>query len=306
MVYREPDRCPACGQIADKEALECDSCGSGAALVCPGCGAPAQPDYKHCSACGRPLKPDETPLSYQELRTAYDQYQKQLIEYARDLTKLYMVQHRLERYLPNGLLEKALVLGSEVASERRYMTVLFADMVEYTNLSADMDGEEIFAMMNDYFRILVEQVYKFGGSIDKFIGDGIMVLFGVPTPCEDGPERAVRAALAMVEAVARFGQEMLPELGKPLRLRAGITSGHMVAGKVGAKGRHAYTVMGKSVNIAYRLQGAAKPGTILVNDEVYRQTRHLFDYKILPPTHVKGIEEPVPVFEVVGPIGTSS
>ncbi len=303
MTHQQSNQCPICGQPMDAGASVCDACGCNMTVFCLGCGAPTQPQYNFCPACGRPLGSNELAPTYQELQAAYEQYREQLIKYARDLTRLYMLHSQLEKYFPTGLVEKVILSGGDVVSEHRYVTVLFADLVEFVTLSASMAAEEVFVMMNSYFRILVEQIYKFGGSVDKFMGDGIMVLFGVPTPHEDDPERAVRAALGMLQAIDGFSQAMLPELGKPLRLRIGITSGDLVAGTIGVEGRQSYTVMGKTVNIANRLQAAAEPGMILVNEDVYRQTRHLFDYRVLPPLAVKGIDEAMPVFEVVGLAG---
>jgi adenylate cyclase len=224
------------------------------------------------------------------------------MRYARDITNLYMSRSQLEQYLPTGLLEKVLLSDDEVVGERRYVTVLFADLVGFTELSANLDAEEVFLLMNNCFRILVEQVYKYGGSIDKFIGDGIMVLFGAPVAHENDSERAVRAALDMHEAIAKFNQQVLPKLGRPLELRIGITSGDVIAGAVGVEGQHSYTVMGSTVNMASRLQSASSPGQVLVNEDVYRHTRHLFKYRVLSPISVKGIDDTVSVFEVVSPV----
>ncbi len=295
-------RCPACGQTLDENALVCDACGRSLSTYCSKCDAPIQEGYTFCPSCGCPLSSDERALTYQELQIAHEKNQEQLIKYAHDLTKLYMWHRRLEQYLPTGLLEKVLLLDDEVVGERRYVTVLFSDVVGFTQLSANLGAEEVFLLMNNCFRLLVEQVYKFGGSVDKFIGDGLMALFGAPVAHENDPERAVRAALGMQEAIASFSQQMVPRLGRPLELRIGITTGDVVAGTVGVEGQLSYTVMGNTVNMASRLQSAARPGGILVNEDMYRHTRHLFNYRILPPVPMKGIGDAVPVFEVVSPI----
>lgn len=301
MTHEILDRCPVCGQSVDKSVLVCNSCGR-SLFTCSGCGAPIQKDYNYCPFCGRLLKSDDLAPTYQELETISEAYRNQLIQYAHDLNKLYMSRRQLEQYLPVGLLEKVLLSGDQVVGERRYLIVLFSDIVGFTELSASLDAEEVFLLMNNCFRLLVDQVYKFEGSVDKFIGDGMMALFGAPIAHENDPERAVRAAIGMQEAMDNLSQQMLPKLGRPLALRIGITSGDVIAGTVGVEGYFSYTVMGSTVNMASRLQSAASPGGILVNEDVYRRTRHLFNYRVLSPMRVKGIDHPVPAFEVVSQI----
>jgi adenylate cyclase len=261
-----------------------------------------QMDYSYCPSCGRLLKSDDLTPTYRELEAISETYRNQLMKYAHDLNKLYTSRRQLEQYLPAGLLEKVLLSGDQVVGERRYLIVLFSDIVGFTELSVNLDAEEVFLLMNNCFRLLVDQVYKFEGSVDKFVGDGMMALFGAPIAHENDPERAVRAALGMREAMDNFSQQMLPKLGRLLELRIGITSGDVIAGTVGVEGYFSYTVMGSTVNMASRLQSAASPGGILVNEDVYRHTRHLFNYRILSPIRVKGIDHPVPIFEVVSQI----
>lgn len=298
MVIETSQRCPICGQIVGKDASVCASCGYSLLKVCHGCGTPAQMQYSYCPFCGRPLVAEGVQLSYQELLAADERNRNQLMEYASDLTKLYMTQRRVEKYLPTGLLDKVLLSDSQVVGERRYLTVVFSDVVGFTDLSAKLDPEDVFLLMNNCFRLLVEQVYKFGGSVDKFIGDALMALFGAPISYGNDAERAVRAALGMQEAMAELNQQLLPKLGRPLELRIGITSGDAIAGTVGVEGQWSYTVMGNTVNLASRLQSAANPGDILVNEDVYHCTKGVFNYHILPPVSLKGISEAVPVFEV--------
>lgn len=257
-----------------------------------------QMQYNYCPSCGRPFSGEDVSSSYQELLAINERNRIQLMEYASDLTKLYMRQRRMEKYLPTGLLDKVLLSDSQVVGERRYLTVLFSDVVGFTNLSADLDPEDVFMLMNNCFRLLVEQVYRFGGAVDKFIGDALMALFGAPISYGNDSERAVRAAIGMQKAMAELNRQLYPRLGRPLELRIGITSGDAIAGTVGVEGQWSYTVMGNTVNTASRLQSAARPGGILVNEDVYHNTKGLFNYHILDPIPLKGLGEAVPVFEV--------
>ncbi|RME44265.1 MAG: tetratricopeptide repeat protein, partial [Caldilineae bacterium] len=297
--------CPVCKTPAKSHELTCSVCGYSLLTVCRGCQSPVQMQFSYCPYCGRPLDAKEILPTYRELQEQVEKNRSQLFEYANDLTKLYLKQRQLEQYLPTGLLDKVMLSDSQVVGERRYVTVLFTDVVGFTQLSAHLDPEEVFMLMNNCFRLLVEQVYKFGGSVDKFIGDAMMAIFGAPVSYGNDAERAVRAAIAMQEAIADFNQQMLPKLGKPFQLRIGISTGDAIAGTVGVEGQWSYTVMGNTVNMASRLQSAARVGGILVNQEVYQQTRNLIEYRILPPISLKGIGDSVPVFEVMGELSHS-
>ncbi|MFQ5576876.1 MAG: adenylate/guanylate cyclase domain-containing protein, partial [Anaerolineae bacterium] len=300
MASPDSNRCPICKNSVRSDALTCDACGYSLLTVCAGCHTPVHMQYSYCPHCSRPLNTDQALPTYNELQTIVEKNRTQLIEYAHDLTRLYVKQRQLEQYLPTGLLDKVLLSDSQVVGERRYVTVLFADVVGFTSLSARLDPEDVFLLMNSCFRLLVEQVYKFGGSVDKFIGDALMALFGAPISYGNDAERAVRAAVGMQAAMADFNRQMLPKLGDPLELRAGISTGDAIAGTVGVEGQWSYTVMGSTVNMASRLQSAARVGGILVNQEVYRQTKDLIEYRVLPPIPLKGVGDAVPVFEVAG------
>src|SRR6266511_4049888 len=138
--------------------------------------------------------------------------------------------------------------------ERRQATVLFADLSGYTAAAERMDPEAVKALVDRTLRLLGQEIERFGGSIDKFIGDNVMGVFGAPVAHEDDPERAVRASLAM--------QELMAEHGAGFSLRVGINSGEVMAGAVGDR----YTVMGDPVNVAARLQAAGRPDSVTVGE----------------------------------------
>ena len=301
-LYPDNLSCPVCKMRIEQNAETCQSCGCLLRGICAGCNGPVFIGFNYCPTCGRPLKAINASLTYQELEKINDSNREQLFRYAQDLTTLYAWKRQVAQYLPTGLLDKVFLSDTAVVGERRYLTVLFADVVGFTEMSSTIDAEAVFILMNDCFRLLVEQVYKFGGSIDKFLGDGMMALFGAPISYGNDAERALRAALGMQEAMITFNRKMLPELGVPLALRIGITSGEAIAGMVGVEGQQSYTVMGSTVNLASRLEGASNPGSILVNDTIYEQTRDQFDFRVLKPITVKGVGEPVPVFEVISPL----
>ena len=142
--------------------------------------------------------------------------------------------------------------------ERKIVTIIFADVSGFTAMSEKLDPEEVRAFMNGCFESLVPIVRKYEGTIDKFIGDEIMALFGAPAAHEDDPERALRAGLEMIEAIAAFNRAHGTDLG----LHIGINTGRVIAGKIGAEGQRNYSVMGDAVNLAARLEDASSRGEI--------------------------------------------
>ena len=182
--------------------------------------------------------------------------------------------------------------------ERRHATVLFADLSGYTAAAERLDHEAVKALVDRTLRRLGEEIERFGGTIDKFIGDNVMGVFGAPVAHEDDPERAVRAALAMQEAMEEANRQSRSERGVAFSLRVGINSGEVMAGAVGDR----YTGMGDVGNVAARLQAAGRPGTVTVGESTYRSTRAAIAYERLEPLQLKGKEEPVSAWEATGAV----
>jgi len=176
------------------------------------------------------------------------------------------------------------------------VTVLFADISGFTALAETMDPEDVRQVMNACFAQLVPVVEAYGGTIDKFIGDEIMALFGAPIAYENDAERAVRAALAMLETLAAFNTAQ----GTTLGLHCGLNTGLVIAGGIGTQSRQDYSVMGDAVNLAARLEDASERGQIFVGPETYHLTRTLFRYEPLAPMALKGKTDPVQVYQVLG------
>ena len=175
--------------------------------------------------------------------------------------------------------------------ERKLVTIVFADISGFTAWSEKRDPEEVRELMNACFESLVPVVRKYEGTIDKFIGDQIMALFGAPVAHEDDPERALHAALEMMDAIAAVNRKH----GTGLGIHIGINSGPVIAGQIGAENRRDYSVMGDAVNLAARLEDASSTGEILVGPNTYRQTFHAFEFEKVPPLNLKGKEAPVQV-----------
>ena len=183
----------------------------------------------------------------------------------------------------------------DLPEERKLITVMFADIAGFTGLAETMDPEHVRDLMNACFDQLVPAVTQYGGTVDKFIGDEIMALFGAPIAHENDPERALRSALKMQEAIAIFNADHGTNLGAHF----GINTGLVITGSVGAGSRKDYSVMGDAVNMAAHLGNLSQQGEILVGPDTYRLTHHLFTFKALGPLRLKGKAEPVPVFKLL-------
>ena len=180
------------------------------------------------------------------------------------------------------------------AEERRLVTVLFCDLVGFTARSDQADPEDVGALLRPYHARQRAEIERLGGTLDKFIGDGVMAVFGAPVAHEDDPERAVRCALGMLGAIEELNQDA--SLG--LAVRIGVTTGEALV-RQGAAGQ-TEGVVGDVVNTASRLQGVAPVGGVVVGEATFRATRRLFDYQELDPVRVKGKADPVPVWRLLG------
>ena len=184
------------------------------------------------------------------------------------------------------------------ADERKTVTVLFCDLVGFTAASDRADPEDVRARIRPYHARLRREVERFGGTVEKFIGDAVMAVFGAPVAHEDDPERAVRAGLRILEAIADLNQE---DAELSLAVRIGVESGEAVVA-LGARPEHGEgLVAGDVVNTASRLQGVAPVGGVLAGPVTHAATRQVFDYRALAPVVLKGKAEPVAVFQALAP-----
>ncbi len=189
------------------------------------------------------------------------------------------------------------------SDERRTVTILFADISGFTAMSEKLDPETVQEVMDRAFERLTAVITGFGGTIDKYIGDAIMALFGAPVALGDDPERAVRAGLAMQKVMSDYSQELTRTRGIPLAMRVGINTGKVIWGRVGGAGEKSFTVMGDAVNLASRLEHAAPIGGVLIGESTQRHVRSRFSLEALEPIQVKGKAEPQRVYRVLGELG---
>jgi len=240
--------------------------------VCPRCDAPLAPEARFCSSCGQPAdepKPDGAER-----------------------------HRRLAAAAPAPLAEK--LRSAPLTGERKPVTALFADVVGSTTLTASMDPEEWTAIINRAFELMAQAVYRYEGTVAQLTGDGLLAFFGAPVAHEDDPERAVRAGLDIVAAIDELAGELRESHGIDFQIRVGINTGPVVVGNVGSDLRYEYTALGDAVNVAARMQAAARPGSVLTAEATHRFVAAKFDVLDLGRMAVKGKTEPVLAYEVVG------
>src|SRR6266545_110521 len=187
----------------------------------------------------------------------------------------------------------------DLSENRRLVTVLFADLSGSTTLGERLDPEDLRRILASYFGVLSRHVQRHGGTVDKYIGDAIMAVYGAPVAHEDDAARAVSTALAMQGAIARLNDDLEREYGARLALRIGINTGEVVAGLLSGDVHGAYTVVGDTVNTAQRFESNAPLGGILVSETTWRLTRRSFDFEAIPPLTLKGKAEPQPAHRVL-------
>ena len=189
---------------------------------------------------------------------------------------------------------------AEAEGERKYVTVLFSDLSGYTAMSEKLDPEEVKEITSRIFGNISEVIGKYQGFVEKFVGDAVMALFGVPKAHEDDPVRAIRAAREIHELVDAISPEMGKRIGRPISMHTGINTGLVVTGEVDMeKGTHG--VAGDTINVAARLSALARPGEILVDSDTYRQAEGHFIFEALEPTMVKGKAAPIQAYRFLSP-----
>ena len=224
-------------------------------------------------------------------------------EYARALEVEAAQKAQLSRFLSPALVEQAArgAIDIEKGGKLTELTILFSDIRGFTAMSEKMPAQEVVAMMNEYFEVMVDVIFEHGGILDKFIGDAIMALFGTPVRRPDDATRAVRCAVAMQHKIVDFNEVRIAEGKAPIRAGIGLHTGSVVVGNLGSSKALSYTAIGDGVNLASRLCGLAAADCVVISEECAAKAgKDNFELESLPPAKVKNREQPVQIYKVLG------
>ena len=266
-------QCPKCQFENREEGNFCSECGYKFEITCPKCGNKIRSGGKFCYDCGEKIaEPLEIPsLDYTQPQS----------------------------YTPKFLADKILRSRSSIEGERKLVTVLFADVANYTSMAEKLDPEDVHQIMDGCFQILMDEIHKYEGTINQFTGDGVMALFGAPLAHEDHAQRACYAALAILKSLDQYGEELKNELGINFKMRIGLNSGNVVVGSIGDNLRMDYTAVGDTTNLASRMQSKAKPGTVLISENTFKLARDFFKFEFMGKVEVKGKAELQEIYELI-------
>ena len=203
-------------------------------------------------------------------------------------------------YTPPHLAEKILTSKTALEGERKQVTVLFADLKGSTELIQGLDPEEARALLDPALHIMMTAVHRYEGTVNQVLGDGIMALFGAPLAHEDHAVRACYAALHMQEAIGQYADELRRQQGLDVQIRVGLNSGAVVVRAIGNDLHMDYTAVGQTTHLAARMEQLATPGSIRLTGETLRLAEGLIQVTALGPVPVRGLADPVEVFELVG------
>jgi len=261
-------KCPSCASENPSGNRFCGSCGSRLPEGCPSCGNEVTPDNNFCGHCGFDVRKDAgSPV------------------------------------VPASEKSQKPPTRSESNAERRHLTVMFCDLAGSTELSEQLDPEDLRDVIAAYQTAAAAEIENWDGFIARYMGDGILVYFGYPHAHEDDPERAVHAGLKIIDRVGRL--TILP--GLKLHVRIGVATGVVVAGDlIGEGASEERVVLGVTPNLAARLQGLAAPDTVVISNRTHRLTAGFFDYEDLGKQTMKGIAEPETAWRVTGISKTTS
>ncbi len=270
-------RCPACRTENRPGVRFCEECGATLDVVCPACGAGVPTGKKFCGACGAPLAAAAPPAP----AVASPRFESP------------------RAYTPAHLAARILKDRAALSGERKQVSVLFADVSGFTSISERLDPEEVHALINRAFELMLAEIHRYEGTVNQFLGDGLMALFGAPIAHEDHAQRAAHAALAMLQTLARYRDELQATRAIDFRVRMGLNTGLVVVGAIGDNLRMDYTAVGDTTNTAARMQQLAEPGAIVVAEASQKLIAPYFATRALGAVPVKGKSQPVAAYELL-------
>src|SRR5262245_12932745 len=264
-------KCRQCQHVNPQGWKFCGECGVRLIGACPSCGASNLPGQKFCGECGTSLATDDTPAPAGP-----------------------------DAYTPPHLAEKILASRAAIEGERKPVTVLFCDLVRSTVLAEQLGAERMHALLSRFFEVAVGEIHRYEGTINQFLGDGFMALFGAPLAHEDHARRAVLAALDLRRALHEEPLEVEPGHHVPVSLRFGLHTGFVVVGAIGDNLRMDYTAVGDTTHLAARLRQVAEPGAPMLSDSTAQLVRGYAQLEAQGSVEIRGRSTPVSVHLVVG------
>jgi class 3 adenylate cyclase len=266
-------QCPNCQTENRAGRRFCAECGTPLAVACPSCGFSNEPGEKFCGGCGISLtSAEQTP----EPRFASP-----------------------ESYTPKHLAEKILTTRSALEGERKQVTVFFCDIANSTPLAERLGPERMHSLLNRFFELALDEVHRYEGTINQFLGDGFMALFGAPIAHEDHARRAVLAAVGLRRRLHEDPDALGHQYGVEVATRMGLHTGQVVVGAIGDNLRMDYTAVGDTTNVASRLQNVAAPGQIVISEATHRLVAGYCTTRPLGEFSVKGKTEPMRAWDVL-------
>ena len=218
-----------------------------------------------------------------------------------DISDISKVKSTFKRYVSKQVVDELLDNDAKLnlGGEERDVTILFTDIRGFTSMSEKMNPETVVTTLNEYFSEMIDIVFENNGTLDKIIGDELMIVYGAPLSSEDDTKRAVKTAIEMQRRISELNAERKKRREPPIYVGAGINTGTVISGNIGSRDMMDYTVIGDTVNLGARLCSSAKPGEILVSLKVHNITKDVFSFKELEPIRVKGKEKKVDLYRVV-------
>ena len=264
--------CPRCQHDNPSGVKFCGECGTRLESLCPSCKASNPPANKFCGQCGAALGQVAATSEFTSPQS----------------------------YTPKHLAEKILTSKIALEGERKQVTVLFADLKGSMELLSDRDPEDARKLLDPIIEHMMAAVHRYEGTVNQVMGDGIMALFGAPLAHEDHAVRACYAALKMQESVKKYAEQVQKTQGIPIQIRVGINSGEVVVRSIGSDLKMDYTAVGQTTHLAARMEQMAMPGSVLMTPDALRLAEGYVQVTALGPVNVRGLTEPLEVYEVIG------
>jgi predicted ATPase/class 3 adenylate cyclase len=281
------NNCPHCGFKNPDGIHICLNCASSLKLKCQKCHTEVPFGNRFCGYCGAPINTanDSSPVQSPAASTDLDMQERMLRE--------------LRTKMPSAMANKFIQGSRELYGQRREVTVLDVEIVDFMAITRELDSETIYLAVDEIVHLLADVVYKYEGTIDKYSGNGMMALFGLPINHENDPERSVRAALEMQYRMSQLRKHLIDRYRHDFQIHIGINTGVVIAGNLSQQQHLEYTVIGDTVHLASQLRRFAAPGSILVSFSTYQRSRPIFDYKSVPSPQFEGGGEKVKVFQPI-------